>query len=223
MRWRVPAAGVVTALLLIGVYFVGFRQPGSAEIAEMVAETEQLQAQQASLTREIGGLEEVASRQDELNPALQLLERLVPSGLAQPALLVELQTAAGAAGVDLVSVTFGDPEIPEGAPAGSAPGTVLVAMPVTVVTDGSFFGITDLLRRVEVDVDRAVLVGTVALTEAEAGFPRLQGTWSGQAYALIAADDPLLVDPDAPPVEPAPTTEPPPGGPTPPAPTGGTP
>jgi hypothetical protein len=106
--------------------------------------------------------------------------------------------------VNLVSVTFGDPEVPKGVPESHVPGTVLVAMPVTVIVEGPFLRVADLLRRVEIDLDRAVLVGTLALTEAEVGFPQLRGTWSGQAYALIAADDPLLVDPNAPP----PTTTP---------------
>ena len=183
-RRRVPAAGVLAALLLVAVYFVGVRQPRNAEISEAVGETEQLRAQQGPLRKEIKGLGEVAAREAELTGALQVLEGFIPSGLSQPSLLVQLQAAAEGSGVDLVSVTFGDPEVPEGAPATPRPGTVLVAMPVTVMVDGSYLGITDLLRRVEVDVDRAVLVGTVALTEAEAGFPQLRGTWSGQAYAL---------------------------------------
>lgn len=206
-RRRVPAAGVLAALLLVAVYFVGVRQPRNAEISEAVGETEQLRAQQGPLRKEIKGLGEVAAREAELTGALQVLEGFIPAGLSQPSLLVQLQAAADGSDVDLVSVTFGDPEVPEGAPATPRPGTVLVAMPVTVMVDGSYLGITDLLRRVEVDVDRAVLVGTVALTEAEAGFPQLRGTWSGQAYALLAADDPLLVDPSAPPKAPLPAAD----------------
>ena len=93
----------------------------------------------------------------------------------------------------LGSITFGDSKIPEGAPASPVLGTVLTAMPLTVVVEGPFVNITDLLHRVEVDMDRAVLVGSLALTEAEVGFPLLTGTWSGQAYSLLRPDDPLLV------------------------------
>ncbi|HVM13066.1 MAG TPA: type 4a pilus biogenesis protein PilO, partial [Egibacteraceae bacterium] len=154
-------------------------------------------SQQAPLRREIKGLEEAKEREAELRETLRLLERLIPSDPAQPSLLVELQRAAEGAGVELVSVTFGEPEVPKGAPASYLPGTVLAAMPVTVIVDGEFLRITDFLRRVEV-LDRAVLVGTLALTGADAGFPQLRGAWSGQAYALMPADDPLLVDPNAP-------------------------
>ena len=206
-RWRVPAASVVAAVLLVSLYFFGSRQPKSAEIAEIEADTEQLRAQQAPLRREIKGLEEVAGREPEFKRALQLLERLLPSDLAQPSLLVHLQGAAEAAGVSLVSVTLGDPEVPKGAPESHVPGTVLVTMPVTVVVDGLYLKVTELLRRVEV-LDRAVLVGTLAFTEADAGLPLLRGTWSGQAFALISAEDPLVADQIAPKAESASSAEP---------------
>lgn len=208
-RRRVPVAGALVALLLAAAYFVGFRQPRSAKIAELAADADQLRAQQMPLRQDIKGLGEVASRESEFKRARQLLERLIPLGLEQPTLLVQLQAAAEESGVELISVTFGDPEVPQGAPPSNVPGTVLVAMPVTVIVDGPFIRITDMLRRVEVDVDRAVLVSTVALTESEPGLPQLRATWSGQAYAVMAADDPLLVDPDARPAGPTPSSTPP--------------
>jgi Tfp pilus assembly protein PilO len=196
-RWLVPAVGVAAAVVLVAVYFFGSHQPKSAQIAEVKADTEQLRAEQLPLRREIKGLEEVAAREAEFKQALQLLEQLIPSDLAQPSLLVNLQTAADAADVELISVTFGDPEVPKAAPESHVPGTVLVSMPVTVVVDGLYLRITDLLRRVEIS-DRAVLVGTLALTEADAGLPQLRGTWSGEAFALIPKDHPLVVDQTAP-------------------------
>lgn len=208
-RWRVPAAGALAALLLVGIYLVGFHQPRSDKIAALHAEADQLRAQQAPLRQSIQALEKVAAREPELSAALRLLERLIPSGLAQPELLAHVQDAAKGAGVELVSVTFGDANAPKDAPRSSVPGTVLVTMPVTVVVNGTFAGITDMLRRVEVEKDRAVLVGAVSVTEADSGFPQLTGTWTGQAYALLGADDPLLVDPNAPPAPPDSTTTPP--------------
>ena len=194
-------------LLLTAGYFVGLHGPRSDEIAELVAQTDQLRAQQEPLRREIKGLEEVASREAELTTALRLLEQLIPSGLTQPALLLQLQEATRGAGVKLASITLGDPEIPEGAPESPVAGTVLVAMPLTVVVEGPFVNITDLLHRVEVDLGRAVLIGSLALTEAEVGFPLLTGTWSGQAYALLRRDDPLLVDSQPATARPAPAAE----------------
>ncbi len=206
-RWRVPAAGFLGGVLLVAAYMIGFHGPRSDEIRALVADADLLRSQQEPLRREIRSLDEVASRENELANALRLLERLIPSGLAQSALLVQLQAAADGAGVRLVSITFGDPEVPKAAPESPVPGSVLVTMPLTVVVEGPYVNITELLHRVEVDVDRAVLVGEVALAEAESRFPQLAATWSGQAYALLREDDPLLRDAEAPAAEPAPSRE----------------
>ena len=213
-RWRVPAAGLVAALVLTALYVVGIHRPRSGEIAELSADTKQLLARQNPLRRDIEGLEEVAARQPEFDAALRSLEQLIPSDLAQPSILAQLQSAAKKAGVELVSVTFGDPHVPKGVPESHVAGTALAAMPVTVRVEGPFLGISDLLREIETGIERAVLVDSLALTEAEAGFPELTGTWSGQVYAVLPGDDPLLVDPEAPPpADPAPPAASPQAGP----------
>lgn len=197
-RWRVPAAGALAAIVLVAIYLVAFHQPRTSRIAALAGEADQLRAQQAPLRRSIDALMKVEEREPEFKTALQLLEKLIPSRLAQPDLLAEMQSAAQGAGVELVSVTFGAPKKPEGGPPSPVSGTVLVTMPVTVVVNGPFAGVTDMLRRIEVGKERAVLVGAVALAEADSGFPQLTGTWTGQAYALLPATDPLVVDPHAP-------------------------
>ncbi len=193
-RWRIPAAGAAAALLLTAVYVVAFHSPRSDRIATLRAESKQLRAQQATLKKNIDALEKVAAHEPEFNAARRLLDNLIPPGLSQATLLAQIQTAAQAAGVQLASVTFSDPKIPEGAPESTVPGTVLAAMPLTIVVHGPFPGITNMLRRMEAEKQRAVLIQEVALTEADAGFPMLTGTWSGLAYALLPAGDPLLAD-----------------------------
>jgi Tfp pilus assembly protein PilO len=194
-RWRVPAGGAVAALLLVAIDLLGFHQPRSREIATLHSDTRRLRSEQVALERTIAALENVKAREPELRTALQLLDTLIPPHLAQPALLAQMQGAAQGAGVELVSVTFGDPTVPKEAPASAIPDAVLVSMPLTVVVRGPYAGITNLLRRIETEKNRAVLVRTVAVTESDAGFPQLTGTWSGEAYALLAAANPVLLDP----------------------------
>ncbi|HSH61153.1 MAG TPA: type II secretion system protein GspM [Acidimicrobiales bacterium] len=191
-RWRIFLAGAGVALLLIGGYFVGFHQPRGDEIVQLSAEADQLRARQAALRQENRELEGVAARAGEFQAALARLQQLIPSRLTQDRVLEQLQADAAAAGVELVSVTFGDPQVPDGAPPSDVPGTVVVEMAVTVMAEGPYAGISNLLQRVEGEADRALLVNTVAVTEAEAGFPLVTGTWSGQAFALLSADDPLV-------------------------------
>jgi Tfp pilus assembly protein PilO len=197
-RWRVPAAGALAATVMVAIYLVAFHQPRATKIAGLAEETSQLLAQQAPLRRAIDALEKIQAREPEFRTALDLLEKLIPPRLAQPDLLAQTQAAAEAAGVELASVTFGDPKKPANAPLSPVAGTVLVALPLTVVVNGPFAGITSMLRRMEVGNERAVLVGAVALAESDDGFPQLTATWSGQAYALLPTDDPLLIDPHAP-------------------------
>lgn len=206
-QWRIPIAGAVVALLLIVGYYFAFYQPRADEIAQVQADAELLRTQQAELTREIAALGTVREREDEFRTAAERLDELIPAELAQPSLLEQLRDAADAAGVELVSVTFGAPLVPEAGPETGIPGMVLVEMGVTIVADGSFSQSTALLREIELDVDRAVLVESVSLVEAEAGLPQLTGTWSGRTYALLPADHPLIRDPDAPPAETAPAPE----------------
>ena len=187
-----PAAGLLAALLLATTYFVGFHRPRSEKVNALDADASRLRAEQTALRLTITGLEKVAAQEPTFTAALQRLEKLIPAGLAQPTLLSQLQAAAREAGVELISVTFGDPSVPNGAPQSAVAGTVLVTMPLTVVMNGPYGGITDMLRRIETEKNRAVLVRAVAFTEADAGFPQLTGTWSGQAYALLPAEDPLL-------------------------------
>lgn len=208
-RWRVFLAGAGLALLVMVGYVLGLHQPRQEEIARLAADTDQLRAQQAVLRQENVELEAVAARADEFYVALAALEQLIPTGLGQDTVLEQLRAQAEGAGVALTSVTFGEPLVPGGAPPSNVPGTVLVAMAVTVEAEGPYSGVTDLLRRIEVEADRALLIGTVALTEAEIGFPQVTATWSGNAYALLPADSPLapVADPAAPPTETAPPQE----------------
>lgn len=187
--------GAAAALVLTIVYVVGFYSPRSDRIAELRAQTKDLRAQQLTLKKNIAALEKVAAHEAEFNDARRLLDNLIPPGLSQPNLLAQVQTAAQAAGVQLVSVTFGGLGVPEKAPQSTVAGTVLVAMPLTIVVNGPYPGITNMLRQVETAKQRAILVKEVSLTEADAGFPILTGTWSGQVYALLPTGDPLLVDP----------------------------
>ena len=206
-RWRVFIAGGALALLVVVGYFMGLHQPRQEEIAQLSADADQLRSQQVLLRQENTELEAIAARADEFRAALARLQRLIPTGLAQDAILEQLDADAESAGVVLASVTFGDALAAQGAPPIDVPGTVLVQMAVTVVAEGPYAGVTDLLRRVEVEADRALLIGTVALTEAEAGFPQVTVTWSGNAYALLPADSPRA--PVADPAAPSTATEPP--------------
>lgn len=185
MRHRAPLIGVAVALLTgIAFYFLLY-QPRNEDLDEIAAETAELEGQRSSLQNEIARLREIEAREVEFRAALATLEEYIPSGIAQSALVRHMQLAVDQAGVALDTVTFGDPAAVAEAPPTGTPGTVLGTIPVSVTVEGGYFQMVDFLRRVEVDVPRAVLVETVSVTEGPDNFPQLSTTWNGELFAVI--------------------------------------
>lgn len=185
MTTRAPLYAALAALLLAVGFWYLIWSPKSEEQAAFEAETVELETQVATLRTELDRLLEIQENQFEYEAQLSRLEEYVPTGAAQPAALQALQEAADLAGVEITSLTNGDPVLVEGAPPAEDPEMALASIPVAMTMDGGYFQHVDLLRRMEVDIPRALLVRTVALTEAEAGFPELTTTWSGEMFAVV--------------------------------------
>lgn len=185
MRNRAPLVGVLVALLLGVAYFFLLYQPRNDDLEEIRAETEELESERTTLNNEIRRLEEIASRELEYRAALARLEEYIPSGLSQSAVIRQLQLAADQSGVEIVAMAFGDPEpVTEASPTG-VPETVLGEIPTSVTVDGGYFQMVDFMRRVEVDVTRAILVQTVSVVEGPDEFPQLSTTWNGNLFAVV--------------------------------------
>ncbi len=204
MTIRAPLIGLLVAVL-IGVAFVFLLyRPRSAEQQTLQAETAQLQAQQASLEAEIADLERVRADEPRIRDLLGQIEALIPAEVAQPQVLDEFETLAGAAGIDLRSLTFSDPVA--AVPAVQGPeGQQLAEVTTTLVLEGEYFQALDFLRRVEQDGPRAVLVENLALAEGEEQFPSLAATITARLFALVPAETLAVAGA---PVTPAPTASP---------------
>lgn len=197
MRFPPVVIGLVVALLLTAAFWFGLYKPADNTQAAIETEILDLQGQQATLRNSIGLLRDVKAREVEIRAAQARLEEYIPLGPDQPAAIRQFQLAADDAGADIVSVTFGEPTVPDAA-AGAVPAdtgteqTTLSNIPVTMIIEGGYFQIVDFFRRVEVEVPRAMLVNSVDINEAQSGFPRLTTTWNGQMFAIIDTGD--LVD-----------------------------
>ena len=219
MRFSAPlVAGLVALVLTVAFWFLLYK-PARDQQAAVEAEIVTLEQQQSQLRTQIASLRDIESRQVEIRAALARLEEFIPSGPAQPTAIRQFQRAADAAGTEITSITFEEPQVPDAA-AGAAPadtgepGTTLANLPVTMTLEGGYFQIVDFFRRVEVDVPRATLVETLDVVEADETFPSLEATWTGQLFAIVPARD--LVDVQAgvpaPGATPAPTASPAAGG-----------
>lgn len=187
MNLRIPLVAVGLALLVgLAFVFLLYNPLGQAQAA-LEAETVALQGQQVTVSAQIAELEQIRSDEPRTRELLSQLEQLIPSEVAQPKALDELQAAADTSGVILKSVSFAD-AVPA-APAVPAPGgQQLGVIATTLVMEGGYFQAVDFLRRLELEGPRAVLTQSVAVAEGEATFPSLSTTWTGQLFALVPAD-----------------------------------
>ena len=210
MRFSAPVIGVLVALVLTVAFWFLLYKPASDQQAAVEAEIATLEGQQRMLETQIAQLRDVEARQVEIRAAMARLEEFIPSGPAQPTAIRQFQRAADAAGTEITTLTFGEPEVPDAStgavPADTGePGTTLANIPITMTVEGGYFQIVDFFRRLEVDVPRAALVQTVdVLEEEDEGFPTLAASWTGQLFAVVPLSD--LVDTAA--GAPAPTASP---------------
>lgn len=190
MRFSAPVIAVLVALVLTVAFWFLLYKPADERQATVEAETEVLEQQQSSLNAQIAQLRDIESRQVEIRAAVARLEEFIPSGPAQPTAIRQFQGAADAAGTEITTISFAEPEVQtgvDGAPPDTGqPGTTLAAISVTMTVEGGYFQLVDFFRRLEVEVPRAVLVGSVNLTAAaEEGFPTLSADWAGQLFAIV--------------------------------------
>ena len=197
MRFPPFVIGLVVALLLTVAFWFLLYKPADNEQTLIETEIVNLESQQAALRSDIKLLRDVKAREVEIRAAMARLEEYIPAGPDQPAAIRQFQQIADDAGADIVTVTWGEPTVPQAA-AGATPAdtgteqTTLANIPVTMIIEGGYFQVVDFFRRVEVELPRAVLVNQVDITEAQSGFPRLSTTWNGQLFSIIDTAD--LVD-----------------------------
>ncbi len=200
MRSRAPLFGVLVAILLAVAFYFLLYSPKNDELAAVRAETAQLETQRSSLQNELAQLREVEANQVQIRAQLARLEEYIPSGTAQSTAVRQFQLAADASGVEIQTVSFGAPAlVPEAPPTGQE-GMALATINVSMVVDGGYFQVVDFLRRLEVEVPRAILLASTAIAEGEDGFPELTTTWSGDLFAVVPAASAAEAAP-APPAE----------------------
>jgi Tfp pilus assembly protein PilO len=181
----IPLIGVAISIIVAVAFWFLLYQPRAEEQVALEEETAQLVTQQQQRRNEIRQLEEVQAHEEDIRAALARLGEYVPEGVDQPAVVRQFQDTAKAAKVAIVSLTFGGAEPMADAPPAGDPATTLGAIPVTMVVEGSYYQAVDFFRRLEVDVPRALLVETVAVSEGEDKFPQLLTTWSGRLFGVV--------------------------------------
>ncbi|GAA2024180.1 hypothetical protein WDZ16_07605 [Pseudokineococcus marinus] len=191
---------VAAAWLLL----VGPRQQLAADLREQTASTA---AQNDLLTAQVRRLEEQLGDVPTTRAEVAALREQVPADAQLPALLRQVTELSDLAGAQLTGVTPTEPAdvptdaaaaVPTEAPAdASADGTAATSpaptdpavpggvqvVPVALTATGSFAQLQELLRLVQVELPRALLVRSVSLTAGE-GEGALQLSVSADALVL---------------------------------------
>jgi hypothetical protein len=118
------------------------------------------------------------------------LSKAVPDAVRMPDILLELSRVAGEAGIAFDSV----------APGGSVARAGYAVVPINVVFQGNYFGLSDLLYRLRnlVEVHNGSLVSTgrlfvidhVSFQQGRGGFPTLQASLTIDAFVYTGLPDP---------------------------------
>ncbi len=206
MTRRAPLLAALAAILLTVAWWYLLYQPRRVEQAEFTEQTAQLEAERDQLQSQIAVLREVEENEEDYRSQLVRLRDYIPDDPGQPKALRSLQQAADASGVEIALLTFAEPEPVEDAPETNKDLTALARIPTQMTVTGSYFQVVDLLRRIEVDLARAVKVETVTMAEeAEQSFPDLTVTAIGHIFSVLpvleAGADVEVVGPDGTPSE----------------------
>lgn len=212
MRLLIGATVVVVIISLVGWWMLLY-SPAREQQMALQAEITDLEAREQQLVNQRQQLVELQDRAPQIRRSLDRLNQFIPPDPDQASFLELLQLAGNAAGITFTGLTFTDPLPVEGAPSPADPRLVLGQITVQGTIESGYFQLVDFLRRMEIEVPRAVLVQQVDITESEDGFPEVTTTFTAQMFALIAApvvDTPEGAAPPAP-ATPGPTPTPVPG------------
>ena len=201
MSYRAPLIALLAIIVLSVAFWFLLYAPLAEEQEDLEAETARLETEAAGLRTEIAELRRVEEEQVEYRAELALMEEYIPPGVEQPTSLRQFQDTADAAGIDILSLSYGQPVAVEDAPPTGEPDTVLAEVTFSMTVEGGYFQVVDLFRRFEVDVPRAMLVESISLAESGEGFPRLSTNWTGRVFAVVDVAD-TAPEEDAEPVDP---------------------
>ena len=185
MTRRAPVIAIVVAVLLTAAFWYLLYQPRRVEQGRYIEQTAQLESERQQLQATIVTLREIEAQQKDYRSQLARLREYIPDAAAQPETLEALQEAADSSGLEVKQMTFSDPELVEGVPETNDEGTALARIPAQMTVAGGYFQIVDLIRRIEVDMARAIKIDTVTVAEAEELFPTLTVTWTGKVFAVL--------------------------------------
>jgi Tfp pilus assembly protein PilO len=150
------AAAAILALLLI-LFLV---LPKMSEVSTARQDLEEARAEQQTLSVRLGALQQARDRAPENQATIARVDQQVPPTADLPGVILLLRNAATSAGVSVLTLTPGAPEVAE---QGN-----FSTIPFSATGSGSYFSIVDFLYSIET-LPRAATVRQLDLAPGEAG------------------------------------------------------
>jgi Tfp pilus assembly protein PilO len=150
----VIAVAILMVLLLV--------LPKSHQVSDAQAKLDETRRQGQTLVSQEQALEDAKAAAPQARKTIEDVNRRIPPVADEPGLILLLQNAAIDAGIDLVSLSPGNPALD--------PATNLSTIDVAVSATGTYFDVTQFMYQIET-LPRAALVTTMSLSPGGGSAP----------------------------------------------------
>ena len=160
MNRRALIFGVIGSILLLLLWYFLLWSPRQGQIAEAQQRRQVAEDQAATLEAEIQRLQ-AAQRDEPLKQARRAqLQAAAPDDPALGQFILDVNAAAGASGIEFMTIS----QTPPAAPAGGG----LSEIALTFSIEGGYFQVLDFMNRLT-DMTRLVVIDSVSLSPGEPG------------------------------------------------------
>ncbi|MGE8651523.1 type 4a pilus biogenesis protein PilO [Bifidobacterium adolescentis] len=184
------ALTVAIAVVLMFTWLVGV-SPRLTHIKEADAQTAQIDANNKKTRDEIETLRVASETVSLQKDRLRQLQRQIPDGYNQQALIDSLNGAADGAGVSIKSVTFDSASEAEVPPdmQGTIKAGLLVQVPVTITASGSYDAMRNFVAGIQ-NINRIIIPEDVSYTLDKGDDPDRNGvTINCKIWSLLLNND----------------------------------
>ncbi|GAA0289661.1 type 4a pilus biogenesis protein PilO [Kineococcus aurantiacus] len=183
----IAGTAVLAVLVLVATYFL-LIAPKRAEAADIATQTLQTRQGNETLQQQIALLQSQFATLGDRRAELAEITRTLPAKADVQQLLRQVETYATTSGVTLLSVTPGSPVLHGVDGTGAAAetsGPLVVDVPITLTTAGSFSGTELFVKQVQADMGRFLSVSDLSLTAGTASDDDgVTATVTGRVFVL---------------------------------------
>ena len=199
---RGPLIVVGVGLLLVVLFFLLLWSPQTDRRDELGAEIDGLEDELREVEAELRRLRELEANEPLILEEIDRIYERLGRGTDLRELVDQVADAADDAGVTLLSLSVGTPDLvdPEEAPSTDEQATALASISLDMELEGNFQQVVEFQRQLTRELDRAVQTRQVSIsdqTPQEFGATEsLAVSWSGDVYAVVIVDaDGEIVEP----------------------------